>query len=104
MEKITMNITIPGSVDFSDLKLARDADGMVSFDWAPINAICEASNLDADIFHAGPEDYVSGLIVTWYQRHIADGGERDPVADDLIAEVMAENELGGGISHPPGRA
>ena len=41
-----MNVCIPENIRFSDLRLARDADGMVSFDWTPIDAICKASGID----------------------------------------------------------
>lgn len=47
---------------------------------------------------------MAGLIIEWYANHLKNGGERDPVADDLIAETMAEDQLGGGISYPPGSA
>jgi len=39
------------------------------------------------MFRDAPEDNVSGLIVSWYQVHRQHGGEPDPVAEDLIAEV-----------------
>ena len=36
-----MKLAIPEWVEFADLKLTRDpATGDVSFDWAPIEAIC----------------------------------------------------------------
>ena len=50
------------------------------------------------------EDALGELISTWYNRHIAAGGARDPVADDLIAEVGAEDAAGQPYSHTPGRA
>lgn len=97
-------ITIPDDVVFADLRLARDADGAVSFDWAPIERICAVSGLDADRLRRGPEDSVSGLIVAWYAEHRRQGGDRDPVQDDLIAEMEAEERIGQTVSLPPGRA
>lgn len=47
---------------------------------------------------------MAGLIIEWYANHIKNGGAHDPVADDLIAEVIAEDNLGSGISHKPGQA
>lgn len=104
MQRQLANISIPDTVSFSDLKLARDADGMVSFDWSPIETICHGSNLPVEILREGPEDNVSGLIVAWYQHHLAAGGDHDAVADDLIAEAMAEEARGQTVSHAPGRA
>lgn len=97
-------ITIPDGIAFHALKLARDPDGHVSFAWPPIEAICAASGLDMALFRDGPEDNVAGLIIAWYQQHLAHGGAPDPVAEDLLAEVRAEDRLGGGLSHQPGRA
>lgn len=97
-------IVIPENIDFTDLKLRRDADGAVAFDWSPLEEICAASNLDPDLLRNAPEDNVSGLIVAWYQAHCQDGGAPDPVAEDLIAEVMAEEKAGQHSSHTPGRA
>lgn len=97
-------IAIPDDVQFADLKLQRDPDGAVSFDWTPIDRICAASNLPIELLRDGPDDGVGGLIVQWYQAHLAAGGERDPVQDDLIAEALAEDAAGQPYSHKPGRA
>lgn len=98
------NITIPDDLAFADLKLARDVDGAVSFDWTPIERICAASGIDVALFRDAPEDNVAGLITAWYAEHLKRGGARDPVQDDLIAEVIAEDVHGGGFSHQPGSA
>lgn len=85
-----MQITIPETVTFADLKLERDPiTGDVSFDWEPIEAICEASGIDVAIFKEGPADNVSGLIATWYAAHRSNGGAPDPVQDQLLAEIHA---------------
>lgn len=55
-----------------------------------IERICEASALPVEMFRDAPEDNVSGLIVGWYQAHRQHGGKSDPVAEDLIAEAVAE--------------
>lgn len=104
MQNVALKISIPEVLEFSALQLAREADGHVSFDWAPIEAICEASGIDAEIYKNSHEDNVAGLIVGWYQAHIANGGERDAVADDLINEAEIEDQHGGGFSLPLGRA
>jgi hypothetical protein len=104
MHRQLANITIPDHISFADLKLARDADGMVSFDWSPVEAICKASNVPVEILKEGPEDNVSGLIVAWYESHLTAGGERDPVADDIIGEAIIEQQHGQNVSHAPGKA
>lgn len=96
-------IRIPDGLTFADLKLRREPDGSVSFDRAVIARVCEASGIDAARFCAD-EDALSSLLVAWYRAHRAQGVAPDPVEEDLIAEVRAEDAHGGGISYPPGRA
>lgn len=103
-DKMLAQIIIPDDVRFSDLRLARESDGMVSFDWSPIERICAASGIDVALLRDGPEDNVSSLVVAWYAEHLRHGGERDPVQDDLIAETIAEDAAGQHASLPPGRA
>ncbi len=105
MKTIKQRVAIPDGVRFADLQLARDPKtGDVSFDWSPIEKICTANNLPIEHMRNGPEDNVSGLIVAWYSAHLQAGGDRDPVADDLIAEAVAEDTAGQTHSHKPGQA
>ena len=105
MKQVQARIIIPADIAFADLALRRDSEtGAVGFRWTVIERICEASGLDVAVLGAGPEDNVAALIMAWYDAHRARGGKPDPVADDLIAEAAAEDALGGGFSHQPGRA
>ena len=104
MRQKTTTAVIPDDVRFSDLRLARDPDGHVSFDWTPIERICAASGQDVAVFRDGPEDNLASLLSAWYHAHRAAGGERDAVYEDLIAEVQAEDAAGQHYSHAPGRA
>lgn len=96
-------ITIP-DLPFSALRLSRDSNGSVSFDLATVAAIERASGLPDGELMRQPEDVLAELITRWYAAHRADGGEPDPVAEDLLTEICLENERGGGISHAPGQA
>lgn len=51
-----------------------------------------------------PEDALAALLTTWYSAHRAAGGHADTVAEELIAEVRAEDAAGLHHSHKPGRA
>lgn len=104
MQQIAARITIPDNIAFADLQLSRDSDGAVSFRWSVIERICKASGLSVDLVAADPEEHVAALIVAWYQAHRQQGGAPDPVAEDLIAEVEAEECAGQRVSLPPGRA
>ncbi len=104
MKQQIINIAIPNGLTFSELGLSRKSDGNVCFDWAVIDRICKASGLPVEMFRDSPEDNVSGLIVGWYQAHRKHGGASDPVAEDLIAEVLAEEKTGQTVSYPSGKA
>ena len=104
MSTTPLTIQVPDDLEFSALKLARDADGMVSFDWRPIETICEASGIDIAIFRQAPEDNIASLLTAWYVEHRRRGGAPDLVQEDLIAEAAIEDSRGGGVSHAPGRA
>lgn len=96
-------IVIPNDLDFSALRLARTADGSVSFDWTPIERICKASGVDIAMFRDHSEDNLASVLTNWYTAHRAAGGEADPVAEDLLAEIRAEDAAGQHHSHAPGR-
>ena len=104
MQQQLARVAIPEGLDFSDLRLAREADGAVSFDWAVIERICAASGMPVELLREGPEDNVAGLLIGWYCAHRERGGKADPVAEDLLAEVRAEDATGQHVSHAPGRA
>src|SRR5690606_9678096 len=82
-------IVIPEGISFGDLRLSRDADGMISHDWVAIDAVCAASGISPDMFRG--EGAGCSLLVRWFGMHLAHGGTRDPVMDDLLAEVAAED-------------
>lgn len=99
-----IKVAIPDDLTFADLRLARDADGSVSFDWRAIERICAASGLAVEMFRDAPEGRAATLLVAWYQEHRRRGGAPDPVAEDLIAETLAEEAAGQRVSHRPGHA
>lgn len=104
MNKITP-IRIPQGMVFSELRLARDPQtGDVSFDTSVIERVEAESGLPAGFFMGQHEDAVASLITGWYSAHRAAGGAADPVAEDLLAEVRAEDAAGQPYSHQPGRA
>lgn len=104
-ESRRINIVIPADVAIADLRMARDPQtGDIEFDWTPIERICAASGIDVALFKESDEDNVGALLMHWYAQHRAQGGAPDAVFEELIKETRAEDELGGGLSHRPGRA
>jgi len=103
-DALSVRITIPDDVTFADLHMTRDPQtGDVSFDWSPIEAICAASDLDVALLRES-EDNLAALVTAWYAEHLAHGGARDPVQDELIEEALIEGAHGETVSHKPGRA
>lgn len=104
MQQQITKIRIPSNLEFAELNLSRDSDGHVSFDWAVIEKICDASGVSSAVFKDGPEDNVAALIINWYGEHLKRGGDADPVAEDLFSEVLAEDKAGQLFSYQPGNA
>jgi hypothetical protein len=100
----TFQVCIPDDMTFADLKLARKPNGGVTFDWAVIERICQASGLPAEMFSDSPEDNLCELIVGWYQAHLQSGGEVDLVCEDLFTEVLVEEKAAQNLSHQSARA
>ncbi|WP_395794399.1 hypothetical protein [Aquimonas sp.] len=103
-DSMRAQIQIPTGMPFSALRLARDADGCVSFDSAVIVRICEASNIDPALFFRSDEGNVAQLIMRWYAAARSDGEPADPIAEDLIGEARIEDARGQHSSLSPGRS
>ncbi|MZG45126.1 hypothetical protein F6X34_19995 [Dickeya dianthicola] len=86
------DVVAPDNVTFSDLRLARNQDGSVSFDWTVVERICEANRLPVEAFRDAPQGDVITLILGWYFTHRHDNaGESDAVAEDLITEALSRS-------------
>lgn len=103
-QQVAATITIPEGLRFEQLQLTRTPAGAIKFDWRPIEALCAASGVDVAILRRGDEGDLAGLIVAWYHAARASGEAADVTAEDLIAEVAAEDRIGQTVSLPPGRA
>ncbi len=104
MSKETVQLTIPPDVDISDLELEFVDGTNLRFNWAPIHRICEASNFPFENFTEKQDDNVSALLHGWYELHINNGGEPDPVAEFILAEVKAMKRIGQKVQFFPGHA
>lgn len=93
---------VPAGLEFAAARLARDADGMLSFDTQILARVFCANGISTESL--SDEDTVCEVLMQWYLTHMDAGGAPDPVMEDLYAEVAAEDALGDGLSHPPGRA
>lgn len=92
---LSKRITVPDDISFNDLDLTRDVStGAVTFRWEPLERICAVSGVDVALLKERSEDNVGGLLVAWYAAHRKAGGAANDVAEQLIAEVQAEDRYG----------
>lgn len=45
-----LKLTVPSNLTFADLRLTRESDGSISFDWGVIEQICEVNELNPSRF------------------------------------------------------
>jgi hypothetical protein len=82
-------ITIPTGVQFADLALERErGTKRLLYRPEPIAELIRANALDAQALLTS-EDLVAWLIAECYFAHRAAGGEPDPVAEEVLAEVAS---------------
>lgn len=92
-----------GKNDFKNLALQRDkANGEISFSIEAIKSVCEDNGFDpAHILF--DEDNFRTFILAWYQAHLSEGGERDPVVDEILIDAVVTT-YGPGYINKPGNA
>ncbi|SEL25029.1 hypothetical protein [Nitrosovibrio tenuis] len=90
-----MKLINPENIPLSQLKLAWDysTEGNIEFDWTLIEEICDASGIEVSEFHDERGDDVCGLVHQWYAEHLAHGGEKDPVMEEIILQAKIEESL-----------
>ena len=105
MEQRKARVIIPDHLSFADLGLRRLETGKIEFDWNVVKQICERSEgLPLDHLEEGPDDNVVGLILGWYMVIRENGWETDPVAEQLVAEMMGKEYEGASTDDESGRA
>ena len=105
MEQRKAKVVIPEHLSFSDLGLKRLNTGKIELDWNVVKQIYESSEgLPLEHLEEGPEDNVVGLILGWYMVIRENGSETDPVAEQLVAELMEKEPEGDSTDDESGRA
>lgn len=78
--------------DFTALELERDpATGVLWFNHAPLAEFCRANDQDPERV-LGDIDLACCFIALWYCLHRQNGGPPDPVAERVVAEVVARDD------------
>jgi hypothetical protein len=86
MKRQTTKIAVPADLAFDALRLTREPDGSVRFDWAVVERICQASGLplemfrDACVFHAHSVAHSTGIrpLIPRPFGHPRAGGDAGP--------------------------
>jgi hypothetical protein len=90
-----LQIRIPAEIEFADLCLEREAEtGDLLLDWEPIDEICDASEIEVEVFTEASEESLIALLLAWYAEHRRHGGESDQVMEMILAEMQAEQQYG----------
>jgi hypothetical protein len=85
-------LRLPAVISFADLTLQRrPVTRRLLVAPAPLAALCRFDRLDSEQILAD-EDLSSWLICEWYCTHRLAGGEPEPVAAEILAEVAALQE------------
>ena len=83
-------IKIPPGVDFADLQLERQLyTRRLLYRPGPLERLIAANRLAIRGTMFEEEDLAAWLIAEWYLAHRTAGGETDPVAEEVVAEVTA---------------
>lgn len=94
----SLRIVIPKGVEFYMLNIVVNPDNEeegMSWNWAPLEAICKKSKLD---FDAVDSRMAVEIIATWYLSHKRRGGAIDEQMEKLLL-MAAAKESEGEVKH-----
>ncbi len=94
------SLTLPTGVTFADLRFRVDGTDYLH-DLEPFRAFCCHNRIAMTLLMTQMR---CDLINDWYDLHVAAGGPRDPVMENLRGEIAAENRAQGGVQVAPGHA
>jgi hypothetical protein len=90
-----IDLKLPQGYTFADLKVRRCDDDAIDLDMDLVARICLLNDWNFEKVRANPGPVVSTILSIWYKKHLAEGGEVDPVMEAF--RLQSEIEQG----HPP---
>lgn len=78
-----LTLKLPEGHSFADLKIRRCADDAIDLDMDLVRLICNINALDFKKVCDNPGPVVSSILSVWYKSHLANGGEADPLMEEL---------------------
>ena len=83
-------ITIPAGLGFAELALEREPrTRRLLYKPVPLERLVSANRLAIRGTMFEEEDLAAWLIAEWYLAHRVRGGEPDPIAEEVLAEIVA---------------
>lgn len=87
-----MNVSIPNDIVFSDLQLRYENNGQVKFNEQALRSFLLENDQELATNTSLDFEAVSVLILMWYLKHKALGGEKDRTMEFMFDLVDAQNE------------
>ncbi len=82
-----LTLKLPEGYSFADLKIRRCAsDDAIDLDMDLVKLICTINGLDFDKVRQDPGPVVTTILTVWYKSHLAEGGEPDPLMEELKSQ------------------
>ena len=78
-----LTLKLPEGYVFADLKMRRCEDDAIDLDMDLVKLICTINSLDFNKVCQNPGPVVTSILTVWYKSHLAEGGQPDPLMEEL---------------------
>jgi len=78
-----LTLKLPEGYTFADLKVRRCDDDAIDLDMDLVKLVCKVNGLSFEKVLQNPGPVVSSILTVWYKSHRAQGGETDPLMEEL---------------------
>ena len=86
-----LTLKLPEGYAFADLKLRRCEADAIDLDMDLVKLICTLNGLDFEKVCQNPGPVVTSILTIWYKSHLAEGGESDPLMEELRSQKQRLN-------------
>ena len=86
-----LTLKLPEGYSFADLNIRRLEPDAIDLDMDLIKLICNINGLDFDKVCQDPGPVMTTILTIWYKSHIAEGGQPDPLMEELKTQKQRLN-------------
>ena len=86
-----LTLKLPEGYSFADLKIRRVESDAIDLDMELVKLICNINGLDFAKVCQDPGPVVTTILTVWYKSHIAEGGQPDPLMEELKTQKQRLN-------------